>query len=115
MYRYRINATISDSTGSMSTVIFDGAGRHLLSMTCEELAAIEDPMKKLYSVMKKKAFMIIQLLYDKKTRTLEFVVNKAAQCANFVKNVVNGCMGASFVKNVVNGCMLYTDNSNTYA
>ncbi|MFS8015896.1 hypothetical protein Hanom_Chr15g01362121 [Helianthus anomalus] len=59
-------------------------------------------MKKLYSVMEKEAFMIIQLLYDKKTRTLKSVVNKAAQCA-------------SFVKNVVNGCMLYADNSNTYA
>ncbi|XP_022001374.1 uncharacterized protein LOC110898835 [Helianthus annuus] len=56
-----------------------------VSMTCDELAATEDPMKKLYSVMEKEAFMIIQLLYDKKMRTLKSVVNKAAQCASFVK------------------------------
>ncbi|KAJ0723188.1 hypothetical protein HanRHA438_Chr08g0362031 [Helianthus annuus] len=102
MYMYRIIATITNSTGSMSTVIFDGAGTQLLAMTCNELAATEDPMKKLYSVMEKEAFMIIQLLYDKKMRTLKSVVNKAAQCA-------------SLVKNVVNGRMLYADNSNTYA
>ncbi|KAJ0568105.1 putative nucleic acid-binding protein [Helianthus annuus] len=75
---YRIIATVSDNTGSIAAVIFDHTGKQLLGKTCEELAATEDPMKTLYSVMGKEAVMCIQLHYDRRTRTMKCVVNKAS-------------------------------------
>ncbi|KAM0035602.1 hypothetical protein Hdeb2414_s0015g00448281 [Helianthus debilis subsp. tardiflorus] len=45
-------------------------------MICEELAANEDPIKTLYSVMGKEAYMGIQLQRDMKMRALKCVVTK---------------------------------------
>ncbi|MFS7922451.1 hypothetical protein Hanom_Chr03g00249301 [Helianthus anomalus] len=45
-------------------------------MTCKELAANKDPMKTLYLVICKEAYMNIQPQHDKKTRTLKYIIDK---------------------------------------
>ncbi|MFS7936474.1 putative nucleic acid-binding, replication factor A [Helianthus anomalus] len=75
---YRIITTVTDHTGGIQAVIFDRAGRQLLGMTCEELAAKEDPIETLHSIIGKEVYMEIELQHDKKTHALKCVVNKVS-------------------------------------
>ncbi|MFS7912367.1 hypothetical protein Hanom_Chr02g00129161 [Helianthus anomalus] len=93
---YRIITIATDNAGRIQAVIFDRAGKQLLGMICKELAANEDPIKTMYSVMGKEAYMGIQLQHDMKMCALKCVVNKVIYPA--AKNTEPVSSGLSLVR-----------------